>query len=149
VGFSTSGAAQPDAVRKALGLTVAGAPVFTAVQSTWNILEQSAGPALAEAHDAGALVLIKEAMANGRLAVQPPPQVTSIARDHNVGADAIAIAAVLAQPWVDVVLSGAASVGQLRANLRAAQLTLAPDAFAAHAEAPQDYWSARSALAWT
>jgi aryl-alcohol dehydrogenase-like predicted oxidoreductase len=149
VGFSTSGAAQAETVRKAFELRVDGVPVFTAVQSTWNILEQSAGPALAEAHDAGALVLIKEAMANGRLAVQPPPQVASVARDHNVGPDAVAIAAVLAQPWADVVLSGAASVEQLHANLQAARLDLTPDAFHAHAEAPQDYWAARSALAWT
>jgi aryl-alcohol dehydrogenase-like predicted oxidoreductase len=149
VGFSTSGAAQADAVRRAFDLTVAGVPVFTAVQSTWNILEQSVGPALAEAHDAGALVLVKEAMANGRLAVQPPPQVASLARDHGVGADAMAIAAVLAQPWADVVLSGAASTGQLQSNLRATGLTLRPDIFAAHAEPPQTYWAARSALAWT
>lgn len=148
VGFSTSGAAQAETVRKAFELGVDGEPVFTAVQSTWNILEQSAGPALAEAHDAGALVLVKEAMANGRLAVQPPPQVTSVARDHNVGPDAVAIAAVLAQPWVDVVLSGAASVEQLRANLQAVELTLTPDAFAHHAEQPAAYWSARSTLAW-
>ncbi|TDP92175.1 aldo/keto reductase [Labedaea rhizosphaerae] len=149
VGFSTSGAAQAEAVRRAFDLTVGGAPVFTAVQSTWNILEQSVGPALAEAHDAGALVLVKEAMANGRLAVQPPPQVTSLAHDHDVGTDAVALAAVLAQPWADVVLSGAASVEQLRANLRATRLRLAPDAFAGHAEPPRDYWAARSALAWT
>jgi aryl-alcohol dehydrogenase-like predicted oxidoreductase len=149
VGFSTSGAAQAEVVHKAFDLTIDGTPVFTAVQSTWNILEQSAGPALKEAHDAGALVLVKEAMANGRLAVQPPPQVTNVAHDHTVGTDAVAIAAVLAQPWVDVVLSGAASVEQLRANLRATRVSLAPDAFAAHAEAPRDYWAARAALAWT
>ena len=37
------------------------------VQATWNLLEPSAGPALAAAHEAGLGVIIKEAVANGRL----------------------------------------------------------------------------------
>ena len=63
LGFSTSGPDQPDAVRRGLALEIGGAPLFTAVQSTWNLLETSVGPALAEAHDAGALVLVKEGVA--------------------------------------------------------------------------------------
>ena len=43
-------------------------PLFTSFQSTWNVLEPSAGPALAEAAAAGARVIVKEAVANGRLA---------------------------------------------------------------------------------
>lgn len=88
VGCSTSGPRQADVLRRALDLRVAGEPAFTAVQSTWNVLEPSAGPALADAHDAGAHVLVKETLANGRLA------------------DRDAIAAVLAQPWADIVLLG-------------------------------------------
>ena len=48
VGVSTSGPQQADAVRRALAVTVDGEPLFTSVQSTWNVLEPSAGPALAE-----------------------------------------------------------------------------------------------------
>jgi aryl-alcohol dehydrogenase-like predicted oxidoreductase len=68
IGFSTSGPAQADAIRAALTVTVDGEPLFRTVQSTYNALETSAGPALAEAHDAGLTVIIKEGMANGRLA---------------------------------------------------------------------------------
>ncbi len=68
VGFSTSGPAQADAIRAALAVTVDGAPLFRTVQSTYNVLETSAGPALAEAQDAGLTVIVKEGMANGRLA---------------------------------------------------------------------------------
>ena len=39
---------QADAVRRGLELTVDGARLFTSVQSTWNLLEPSAGDALAE-----------------------------------------------------------------------------------------------------
>jgi aryl-alcohol dehydrogenase-like predicted oxidoreductase len=149
VGFSTSGAAQADAVRRAFALRVDGQPVFTAVQSTWNVLETSVGPALAEAHDAGALVLVKEGMANGRLAVDPPEPVAAVAREHGVGPDAVALAAVLAQPWAGIVLSGAASVAQLTANLRAAELEPAPGILVSCSELAADYWSARGSLAWT
>lgn len=146
VGFSTSGPAQADVVRRALALERHGVPVFTAVQSTWNVLEPSVGPALAEAHAAGAHVLVKEGLANGRLAVEPPEPVASLAKSLDVGPDAVALAAVLAQPWADTVLSGAAGTHQLASNLAAGTISAVdlPDL----AETPADYWKHRSALAW-
>ena len=82
--------------------------MFTSVQSTWNMLEPSVGPALAEAHAAGAHVLVKEALANGRLAVSTPPPVAAFAARLGVGPDAVALAAVLTLPWADTVLLGPA-----------------------------------------
>jgi aryl-alcohol dehydrogenase-like predicted oxidoreductase len=149
LGFSTSGPAQPDTIRRAFDLRVNGQRLFSAVQSTWNILETSAGPALAEAHAVGARVMVKEVMANGRLAVDPPRAVADIANRNVAGPDAIAMAAALAQPWADIVLSGAASVQQLHANLipvelDAIDLQLLSDVV----EAPAEYWSRRAHLAW-
>ena len=40
-------------------------PLFDCVQATWNVMEQSAGPALLEAREAGLEVIVKEALANG------------------------------------------------------------------------------------
>ena len=68
IGVSTSGPAQAQAVRQALQVVVDGEPLFTSIQSTWNVLEPSAGPALAEAAAAGARVIVKEVVANGLLA---------------------------------------------------------------------------------
>jgi len=146
VGFSTSGPAQADVVRRALALERHGTPVFTAVQSTWNVLEPSVGPALAEAHAAGAHVLVKEGLANGRLAVEPPEPVAALATSLGVGPDAVALSAALAQPWADTVLSGAAGVHQLASNLAADGLggVELPDL----AEPPAEYWKHRSELAW-
>jgi len=152
VGFSTSGPAQRDAVARALDVSVAGQPVFTAVQSTWNPLEPSAGPALTQAHRAGATVLVKEALANGRLAVRPPAAVQEIAARHGVGPDAVALAAALAQPWADVVLSGAASPDQLARNLVARSVELTDHDLARLselAEPPGEYWRRRAELKWT
>jgi aryl-alcohol dehydrogenase-like predicted oxidoreductase len=64
----------------------------------------------------------------------------------------VAIAAVLARPWVDIVLSGAATVEQLRSNLAAAQLDWSAELdveLAELAEPSERYWSRRSQLRWT
>ena len=49
-----------------------GCHFFETVQATWNLLEPSAGPALSEAHAAGMGVIVKEALANGRLTSRNP-----------------------------------------------------------------------------
>jgi len=160
VGLSLSGARQADTLRTAMAVRIDGRPVFDAVQATWNILEPSAGPALRQAHDAGMGVIVKEALANGRLTERNTApsfaasrrRLEQVARAHGCGLDALALAAVLAQPWVDVVLSGAATVGQLQANLTALAVRWDDATGAALepiAEDPRQYWSTRSALPWT
>ena len=75
-----------------------------------------------------------------------------VAASHGVGVDAVALAAVLATPWADVVLSGAVAAGQLQANLAALQVELDPvelEQLAGLAEPAEAYWRARSALAWS
>ncbi|MER6539920.1 aldo/keto reductase [Streptomyces sp. 900105755] len=152
VGFSTSGPAQADAIRAALAVTVDGEPLFRTVQSTYNALETSAGPALAEAHDAGLTVIVKEGMANGRLAApHAPDALRTVAEETGLGCDAVALAVVLRQPWAGVVLSGAATVAQLASNLHAAVVDLAPDQLsrlATLAEEPRAYWEHRGSLPW-
>lgn len=152
IGFSTSGPAQADTVRAALAVTVDGEPLFRTVQSTYNVLETSAGPALAEAHDAGLTVIVKEAMANGRLAAgQAPDAVRAIGEETGLGADAVALAVVLRQPWAGVVLSGAATAGQLASNLHAAVVDLDDDQLSrltALVEEPRVYWERRGQLPW-
>ncbi|MFC7259739.1 aldo/keto reductase [Streptomyces lutosisoli] len=152
IGFSTSGPAQADAIRAALAVTVEGEPLFRTVQSTYNVLETSAAPALAEAHDAGLTVIVKEGMANGRLAdPHAPDALKAIAAETSLGCDAVALALILRQPWAGVVLSGAATAGQLASNLHAAVVDLDDDQLsrlAALAEDPRAYWERRGQLPW-
>ncbi|MGP4091348.1 aldo/keto reductase [Streptomyces sp. KR55] len=152
IGFSTSGPAQADAIRAALEVTVDGEPLFRTVQSTYNALETSAASALAEAHDAGLTVIVKEAMANGRLA-EPyaPDALKAVAEETSLGCDAVALALILRQPWAGVVLSGAATVTQLASNLHAAVVDLDDgqlSRLAALVEEPQVYWERRGQLPW-
>jgi aryl-alcohol dehydrogenase-like predicted oxidoreductase len=146
VGLSLSGPGQSDTLRRALTVEVDGRPLFTAVQATFNLLEPSAAPALAEAKGAGWTVIVKEALANGRLAV-PTPETA----DLGPHPDVTALAAALAQPWADVVLSGAVTVAQLRSNLDALNLatTADPGRWGTLAVDAPVYWSERAALRWT
>ncbi len=154
IGMSVSGPRQGDVVRRALDLGEA-AP-FRCVQATWNVLEPSSGGALAEAHAAGWGVIVKEALANGRLTARGEPAVAStlrvMAETSGSTEDAVALAAALANPWADVVLSGAVTPAQVRSNVRASELRPTDDdlaGLASLAMEPAAYWDARAALSWS
>ncbi|MFH8369301.1 aldo/keto reductase [Streptomyces sp. NPDC018031] len=153
IGFSTSGPRQADTIRAALEITVDGLPLFTSVQATWNPLDPSAGAALADAHRAGCLVVVKEGLGNGRLTGQEAPGVLRrIAGELGTGTDAVALAAAFHQPWADVVLSGAATEAQLVSNAEAPAVRLSERHLAALgdlAEPAEAYWRTRAGRAWT
>jgi aryl-alcohol dehydrogenase-like predicted oxidoreductase len=154
IGLTVSGPRQSEVIRRALDVRLDGESLFGAVQATWNVLEGSAGRALAEAREAGWGVILKEVLANGRLARQHAFTGTALAQvaaREGCGLDAVAIAAALANPWVDVVLSGAVAVSQLESNLRALSVRLSAgdlDGLAALTQPPERYWSERQALPW-
>ena len=142
IGLTTSGPEQAQTIERAL--EVGG---FDTVQSTFNLLERSAGSALAAARDAGLGVLIKEALANGRLTDRGDvPALTAAASEAGTTPDAFALAFVLSQPWVDVALSGADTAQQLQSNLGALDVDPAP--LEDLVEDPTTYWHERSELPW-
>jgi len=147
IGLTATGAAQADTIERAI---VTGA--FDTVQATYNVLEPSAGPALQRAHAAGMGVIVKEAVANGRLTARgDQAEFVAMAQELGVAPDALALAHVLARPWVDVALSGAATAEQLASNLTAREIEWS-DALEARSQGlaivPDEYWSQRSELAW-
>ncbi|MDF2775131.1 MAG: NADP-dependent oxidoreductase domain protein [Geminicoccaceae bacterium] len=159
IGMSVSGPRQADTIWRALEIRRDGSRVFDAVQATWNLLERAAEPALRAAHAEGVSVIVKEAVANGRLTgrgIGPVSSafavpITSEAERVGSSIDALAIAFVVAQPWVDVVLSGATTVAQLESNLGALEVTMPPESIQRLAAVVMDsaaYWNARSALPW-
>jgi aryl-alcohol dehydrogenase-like predicted oxidoreductase len=148
VGLSVSGEEQPATILRAVERGG-----FDTVQATWNLIERSATDALGTAHEAGLGVMIKEALANGRLGPRGGLEpLARVAARLGVSEDAVAIAAVLARPWVDTVLSGASTVGQLESNLTALQVPWddsLEEELSGLAEPPERYWRTRSALPWT
>ncbi|HZB35093.1 MAG TPA: aldo/keto reductase [Gaiellaceae bacterium] len=147
VGVSVTGPQQAETIRRALEVGT-----FDTVQATWNLLERSSGAALAEAHATGLGVIVKEVLANGRLTLRGGDSpLAKIARERRTTPDAVALAAVLAQPWADVALSGATTVEQLRSNLAALDLGYDEELdrqLTSLAEEPTEYWSTRAALPW-
>lgn len=170
IGLSLSGPRQADTLRKALTIESGGAPLFRSVQATWNLLAREVGPALSEADQAGMGIIIKEALANGRLTKRNTDpafaakrrQLEEIAAevgapDGPLSIDALALAAALAQPWAEraVVLSGAAQTAHLLSNLKATEVDLArlraPEVarrLESLAEPAEQYWQIRSELVW-
>ena len=155
IGLTVTGTGQSDVIRQSLEMRMDGVRVFHTVQATWNLLERSAGPALDEAHEAGCGVIVKEALANGRLTSlgdQAAGVLGKVAKDHGVPVDAVSIAAVLANPWADVVLSGAIGVDQLASNLQALTLQLSANEIESLRELSEPstaYWSRRQSQAWS
>ena len=159
IGLSVSGSHQREVIEQALKLKVDGARLFDSVQATWNLLEKSAGEALANAREMGVGVIVKEALANGRLTGRN--RETAFAHKLEIlkreaqrlrtTTDAVALAAVLSQPWVDVVLSGAATIEHLQSNLKAVKVIWDAEADSRLnelAESQEVYWKTRSGLAW-
>src|SRR3981081_2471199 len=97
-------------------------------------------------------VSVKEALANGRLTARGDDKpLLQLAHEYGLAPDALALAAVLRQPWSDVVLSGAAALGQLSGNLSAVEAVLDKPLQARLrrlAVRPEQYWSERARLAW-
>jgi aryl-alcohol dehydrogenase-like predicted oxidoreductase len=160
LGLTLSGPASAQALELALTARVDGERVFDTVQATFNCLESSLAPLLAAAHEAGLGVIAKETLANGRLTAgnDRPEDAELRARLRAIGrglggraTDQVALAFVLAHPFVDVALSGAATAAQLASHLAALAIALdapARAALAALAEPPDRYWSTRARLPW-
>jgi len=159
IGLTVTGPRQVETILRAMAVERGGERLFDCVQATWNLLERSADAALAEAHRQGVGTIVKEALANGRLTERNhDPAFASkrrvledVARRFEASLDALALAAVLAEPWADVVLSGAATVTQLRSNVGTLAVRLdkgAREGLRVLCEEPEEYWTTRSRLPW-
>lgn len=159
IGLSLSGPKQSDTLRKALSIRVGGSSLFGSVQATWNLLAQEATGALQEAHDAGMGVIVKEALANGRLTSRNAVSTFAekrlvlerLAAEKGTTIDALALAAVLAQPWADIILSGAAQAHHLESNIKALNIDWRDgmnEWLPFFAEPAERYWQDRSRMEW-
>jgi aryl-alcohol dehydrogenase-like predicted oxidoreductase len=140
-------------------IQIGGRPLFRSVQATWNLLARGSTDALSEAHSDGMGVIVKEVLANGRLTtrnndaafVAKRSLLEEVAAEAGVPLDALALAAVLAQPWADIVLSGAARSSHLLDNLKALSVVWneeMDERLAGLTEPEEQYWETRSQLEW-
>lgn len=159
IGLSVSGANQKDVVSEASEVRVGGEELFDSFQVTYNLLDTSTHEILRKLIEKGKMVIIKEALANGRLLQNRNfPQyetlyrrMDEIASDHQVGTDAIALRYVIDRLQPNLVLSGASTRQQLDSNLKALAIQLSKEEITTleklHIE-PETYWSERKQLSW-
>ncbi|NRB48494.1 MAG: aldo/keto reductase [Saprospiraceae bacterium] len=99
IGLSSTGSNQLEVVQRSLDVEVNGIPLFDAFQVTYNVLDQSLAPLLKALAKEGKRVIIKEALANGRVFPNSEyahyqelyQRLTYLAQQHEVGIDAIAL----------------------------------------------------------
>jgi aryl-alcohol dehydrogenase-like predicted oxidoreductase len=160
-GLSVSGAGQDVAIRRSLEVRRDGERVFDSVQATWNLFERGAESALQDAHGAGMKVVVKESLANGRLThgnrnddgVFYPlvAQIRELAESRGTTIEMLALAAALARPWADVVLTGAATIEQIQSSVAALQFGYdaeLDEQLRSAAVSSTEYWRARSSFRW-
>jgi aryl-alcohol dehydrogenase-like predicted oxidoreductase len=160
-GLTVSGAGQSVAIRRALEVRRDGERVFDSVQATWNLLERGAESALQDAYDAGMKVVVKESLANGRLtqanrdeddALNPAvARIRELAESRHATVETLAFAGAFARPWVNFVLTGAATVDQIRSIVAAIAFdydTELDEQLRSVALTSEEYWRARSSFRW-
>jgi len=159
IGLTTTGASQVEVIKKALDVAYEGTPLFEVFQCTFNILDQTLLTVAPKLRKQGRKLIIKEAMANGRIFPSNRfphyellhKTLERMANQHNVGIDAIALQFCAASVSPDWVLSGASRVAHIDENLLANNVALGQEQLSElskHGTSPEAYWKERSALPW-
>lgn len=159
IGLTTSGDNQVEVIRAAMKIMRDDVPVFDVFQITYNMLEQSLLTIVDELKNDGNRIVVKEALANGRIfrnASYPQYEgmymaLEQMAHKYNVGVDAIALRFCIDSIQPFMVLSGAATSKQVEENLKVQHFSLEQDELAtlkSYAIDSTSYWNERKQLAW-
>lgn len=159
IGITTSGPNQNEVIAAALKVSLDDEALFDSYQVTYNIFEQSTFSVLTEALQKGKKVIIKEALANGRVFKNEKFQhynkeykiLEELSKKYRAGIDAIALRFVVDSLKPTYVLSGASNCKQLKENLEAMNFNLTTKELKilnSLKVSPKSYWEERSRLIW-
>ena len=159
IGLTTSGTNQVEVIKKALAVLVDGKPVFDLFQVTYNFLDQSLQEVLAELIHQNKSIVIKEALANGRIfrntAYPNYKELYSVleelSKKYTVGVDAISLKYCEQTISNSIVLSGASTTLQLKENIKLNDFSLSSDdieTLNSFKTTPDFYWTERKKLQW-
>ncbi|MFT5848975.1 MAG: aryl-alcohol dehydrogenase-like predicted oxidoreductase [Psychroserpens sp.] len=153
IGITTSGFNQSEILNIAKDIAVNNELLFDSYQVTYNVFEQSTFNTLQELKTKGKTIIIKEALANGRVFTNEHTKkhLETLSKIYNVKIDAIALRFVIDTLQPTIVLSGASNTNHLAQNLKALDFELSLD----HLELLKSlrinskvYWDERRDLAW-
>nr|WP_252723791.1 aldo/keto reductase [Winogradskyella psychrotolerans] len=159
IGISSSGTEQIKIINEARKIKFDGIDLFDSYQVTYNVFEQSTYAVLKALLAEGKTVIIKEALANGRIfrndqfkAYQTAYHyLETLSKKYQVESDAIALRFIMDYLEPKLVLSGASNTTQLQQNLKALHFKLDTndiEQLKSLAVNPEDYWQERSHLSW-
>lgn len=159
MGITTTGSNQVEVLKKALDVQVNNAQLFDAFQVSFNILDQSLLEVANDLVANGKRIIVKEALANGRLFRNTNYPVYNklynlldvLARKYEVGIDAIALRFCMDTINPFMVLSGASEKFQIVENLKANQIEIEQediDKLKSFKVDPKVYWNERKQLSW-
>lgn len=159
IGVSTTGDNQVEVINKALEVEVNGVSLFDTFQSTYNILEHSILDSVRTLRQEGKKLIIKEALANGRVFrnsnypsyINLYDYIETLSEKYSVGVDAIALQFCNQTISGSIILSGASTVKQLEENLKMAIVRLTEEeleTLSSFKVSSLKYWNERKQLQW-
>lgn len=159
IGITSSGTAQVKIIEEAQNIVLDDEDLFDSYQVTFNIFEQSCFDISKQLIDKGKTIIIKEALANGRVFRNSNfPEYKSVydyleqlSNKYAVGIDAIAIRFIIDVLEPSIVLSGGSNSIQIEQNLKALDFKLDHKdvlKLKSFAVSPNNYWKERSDLKW-
>ena len=159
IGLTTTGTNQVEVIKKALDVFVDDEQLFDLFQVTYNFLDQSLKEVSDELINQKKSIVIKEALANGRIFKNENylhynkmyATLESLSKKYNVGVDAISLKYCEQTITNSIVLSGASDSEQLKENLKLNTFTLSKDEIEllnSFKIKPEFYWKERKELQW-
>jgi len=159
IGLTTSGPNQSEVIKESLEIERDGTALFDVFQVTYNLLDQSLTQIGKELIAQKKRIVIKEALANGRIFPNRKylnyntlyQELQRLAIKYKVGIDAIALRFCIDSMEPFMVLSGASNEKHIVENLKATQFKLEEkDLFSLQqlSISPEQYWQERNQLGW-
>ena len=159
IGLTVTGDNQVEVLKRAIDISVEGVALFDAFQVTYNIFDQSLSELINQFRKDSNRLVIKEALANGRVFQNERfphykkayDLLNDLALKYIVGVDAIALRFCIDSLPTYKVLSGADNEDHLISNLNAEKIILDENDLASLRTLsidPTRYWEERKSLNW-
>ena len=159
IGLTTTGHNQAEVLSRAIDISIQDDALFEVFQVTYNVLDQSVFEVGRRIIEDKRKLVIKEALANGRLFPNENypdykdlyKYLSQLTEKYKVGIDAVLLRYCMDKFDDVVVLSGANSIEHLDQNLKAASLELQAadvDRLSEFRIEPMQYWEERKKLTW-
>ena len=155
IGISTSGPEQKKTIENLIKVNEK-LKLFSFLQSTINIFDQSCISMLNEAANQKINIIAKEVFSNGMLTnvnnkyhIKEIENLKKIAQELELSLEELSFLWVYQQPYIKIVLTGASTIPQIKENLKSLNKvkTIIPE-LKNFAVPVDEYWSTRKSLNW-